>query len=263
MGSTKTPGTEVCNGLDDDCDGKVDELDSMANKTSDDKLVYFAGKNVTMFAHEASRYDASGTDHGFDSTRRPCSVAGRQPWSNITKEEAQAACVKIGTGWRLCTATEWGDACNGASTSNAFPYGNTYNATRCNGYDYPKTAGHDDLGDRRGFDVCLRGVHDDERRRALRHEREREGVGRHRSHRDHDVLHDPALQVRDARRRLRHRQLHRQRNDDGARAAVRLDDARAGQRPRAPAVGRLPLLPSRKAAELSAAGGNGVLSHDD
>ena len=96
MGSTKTPGTEVCNGLDDDCDGKVDELDSMSNKTSDDKLVYFAGKNVTMFAYEASRYDASATNHGFDSTRRPCAVAGRQPWSNITKEEAQAACEKIG-----------------------------------------------------------------------------------------------------------------------------------------------------------------------
>jgi hypothetical protein len=145
MGSMKTPGTEVCNGLDDDCDGKVDELDSMSDKTSDDKLVYFSAKNVTMFAYEASRYDATGTNGGFDSTRRPCAVAGRQPWANVTKEEAQAACAKIGTGWRLCTAAEWSDACNGTSTSNAFPYGNTYAGNRCNGYDYPKTAGQTTL----------------------------------------------------------------------------------------------------------------------
>ncbi len=140
MGSTKTPGTEVCNGLDDDCDGKVDELDSMSNKTSDDKLVYFAGKDVTMFAHEASRYDANGTSHGFDSTGRPCSVSGRQPWSNVTKEEAQAACKKIGTGWRLCTAAEWSDGCNGTSTTNLFPYGANYVANSCNGWDYVSLA---------------------------------------------------------------------------------------------------------------------------
>ena len=70
-----------------------------------------------MFAYEATRYDANGTNYGFDSTRRPCSVAGRQPWSNVTKEEAQAACGKIGTGWRLCTAAEWLDACNGSGNT--------------------------------------------------------------------------------------------------------------------------------------------------
>jgi hypothetical protein len=138
-GSPKTPGTEVCNGLDDDCDGKVDELDSASNK-SDDKLIYLAGPNVTMFAYEATRYDATGTNYGFDSTRRPCSVPSRQPWSNVTKEEAEAACEKIGTNWRLCTAAEWLDACNG-SGNTTFPYGNTYAAQTCNGWDYTKTAG--------------------------------------------------------------------------------------------------------------------------
>jgi hypothetical protein len=140
MGSPKPPGTEVCNGLDDDCDGKVDELDSASDRTTDDRLVYISARNVTMFAHEASRYDANATNYGFDSTRRPCSVAGRQPWSNVTKEEAQAACGRIGSGWRLCTATEWSDACNG-SGNTTFPYGNPYNAQRCNGWDYTKTAG--------------------------------------------------------------------------------------------------------------------------
>jgi hypothetical protein len=140
MGSPKPPGTETCNGLDDDCDGKVDELDTMANRTTDDRLVYISSNNVTMFAYEATRYDSTATDYGFDSTRRPCSVAGRQPWSNVTKEEAEAACERIGTGWRLCTAAEWLNACNG-SGNTTFPYGNPYNGTRCNGWDYPKGTG--------------------------------------------------------------------------------------------------------------------------
>ena len=139
-GSPKPPGVEVCNGVDDDCDGKVDELESMSNKTSDDKVVYIASKNLTVFAYESSRYDSTATNYGFDSTRRPCSVSGRQPWSNITKEEAEAACEKIGTGWRLCTAAEWQDLCNG-SGNTTFPYGANYAAQSCNGYDYTKAAG--------------------------------------------------------------------------------------------------------------------------
>ena len=138
-GSPKTPGTEVCNGLDDDCDGKVDELESQSNK-SNDTLVYLAAQNVTMFAYEATRYDATVSNYGFDSTRRPCSVPGRLPWSNLTKEEAEAACEKIGSGWRLCTTAEWVDACN-SSGNTAFPYGATYSAQRCNGWDFTKAAG--------------------------------------------------------------------------------------------------------------------------
>jgi hypothetical protein len=143
-GSPKPAGTETCNGLDDDCDGKVDELDSASNRTSDDKLIYLAGPNVTMFAYEATRYDAGGTNYGFDSGRRPCSVPGRLPWSNVTKEEAETACERIGSGWRLCTAAEWLDACNGSSNAT-FPYGATYDASRCNGYDYPKNPGQTTL----------------------------------------------------------------------------------------------------------------------
>jgi Sulfatase-modifying factor enzyme 1/Putative metal-binding motif len=140
MGSMKTPGTEVCNGIDDDCDGKIDELDTMSDRTSDDKIVYYPTLNVTMFAYEASRYDSSATSHGFDSTRRPCSVSNHQPWSSVTKEEAEASCEKIGTGWRLCTAAEWFDVCNG-SGNTVFPYGASYDGSKCNGFDYPKSSG--------------------------------------------------------------------------------------------------------------------------
>jgi hypothetical protein len=135
VGSMKTPGVEICNGKDDDCDGKVDELDKMSDRTSDDKIVYVASQNVTMFIYEATRYDATATDHGFDSTRRPCSVAGKQPWANVTKEEAETACEKIGASWRLCTAAEWFAVCRGPN-GTTFPYGNAYSGTKCDGYDY-------------------------------------------------------------------------------------------------------------------------------
>jgi hypothetical protein len=137
-GQMKTPGVEICNGLDDDCDGMIDEMNSLSDKTADDVLVYFAARNVTIFAHESSRYDATASDAGFDISRRPCSVPGKQPWANITKEKAEAACEKIGAGWRLCTRDEWSDACDG-SANTTFPYGNNFDGSKCNGYDFPKT----------------------------------------------------------------------------------------------------------------------------
>lgn len=134
------PGAETCDGFDNDCDGKTDELLSATDKTSDDRLVVLspAGRTVTMFAYEASRHDANTTTPGMVSNRRPCSVKGRQPWGNVTKEEAQAACQTIGAGWRLCTKEEWLDACNGGGNS-AFPYGNLYDGAKCNGADFQAT----------------------------------------------------------------------------------------------------------------------------
>ena len=69
-----------------------------------------APSDVTMFAYEASHVDA-GKDTsnkdiiGTDTIHRPARSPGKQPWTNVTKEEAETACEKIGDGsWRLCTA---------------------------------------------------------------------------------------------------------------------------------------------------------------
>jgi hypothetical protein len=120
-----TGSPELCNGLDDDCNGKVDDA------VTDEKWVK-AG-SVNIFQYEASRPDATASSTGIVSNGRPCSVPGRQPWTTVTKEDAQLACERAGA--RLCTKAEWQAACRGQANT-LYPYGATFQPTTCNGRAY-------------------------------------------------------------------------------------------------------------------------------
>ena len=130
---------EQCNGLDDDCDGFVDE-------GSDQLVTVPAGGGVaafTIYAYEASRTDADAGGPG-QSFARACSKPGVQPWVDVDHDTAAAACAAAGL--RLCTGGEWNRACAG-NANQSYPYGNVYQPDRCNGVDYdtdPATPGNQD-----------------------------------------------------------------------------------------------------------------------
>jgi hypothetical protein len=136
-----SPTDELCNGLDDDCDGLVDEeTDDAAGKGVVDAMVHVqrtvggTAYDFHIYAHEASRPDASAQTAG-NKTDRACSRSGVIPWGSVTYAEAQAACAAGGK--RLCTGDEWLVACQGASAT-LFPYGAIYQPTHCNGVDLNK-----------------------------------------------------------------------------------------------------------------------------
>ncbi len=122
------PGTEVCNGKDDDCDGQVDD------NLTDEQWVNIG--TVQIFKYEASRPDATGSAAGILSNGRPCSVPGRLPWASVSRQEAADACTRAGG--RLCSTAEWIKACQGQSNL-IYPYGNTFDPSKCNGRAYDLT----------------------------------------------------------------------------------------------------------------------------
>jgi hypothetical protein len=145
-----TPGNELCNGKDDDCDGVIDEEANDATyKGVVDAMVRIQRmyKGVSydyyIYTYEASRPDAVSGEGG-SLTTRACSKGNVQPWSDVTYAEAAAACAAAGK--RLCSGAEWFLACSGAANDPAgctktigdgcyYPYGDTYNKTSCNGQD--------------------------------------------------------------------------------------------------------------------------------
>ena len=119
----REPTTELCNNLDDDCDGIID------NGVVDD-MVHVAGAGgFYMFRYEASHPDASDSQAGL-ADHRACSRPDVLPWTYVTFAQAQAACVA--SGLRLCTGAEWEAACGVTS----YPYGDDYAAQSCNGADH-------------------------------------------------------------------------------------------------------------------------------
>ena len=121
------PMAETCNGVDDDCNGMVDD------GIVDDVVMVTAGATSFFIdRYEASRPDATAMSPGLDETRR-CVTPGVLPWTFSTQAEAAAACAA--TGARLCTSAEVQAACEGAAQT-AYPYGASYQPLTCNGLDF-------------------------------------------------------------------------------------------------------------------------------
>ena len=138
------PTDEVCDAVDNDCDGLTDENaweNDPANDPSgvqgyvvDDKVaISVSGNTVWVYTFEASRPTATATDPGSGTGLRACSRQGVMPWSFVTFKQAAQACARAGM--RLCRADEWYEACNGDSVTYVYPYGNTYDPGACNGHD--------------------------------------------------------------------------------------------------------------------------------
>jgi Putative metal-binding motif len=128
-------GPEVPDGIDNDCDGLVDETynDKGPNPTYFVKpAVTQVGASLWIYSYEASRSTATALDPGrgdgwftsappgltLDQTL-PASVQGRLPWFDVTGAEAEQACAAVGG--HLCTTAEYQTAC-GASAACTWGY---------------------------------------------------------------------------------------------------------------------------------------------
>ncbi len=124
------PRLELCDGIDNDCDGAIDEnLDCCSAE-----MTSVTGR-FCIDRWEASRADATSISEG-DAEGAATSGPGVLPWKTggtaAGYEVASAACDAAGK--RLCTPTEWSMACAGLPRAT-YSYGDVYDPVACNGID--------------------------------------------------------------------------------------------------------------------------------
>jgi len=146
---------ELCNDVDDDCDGTTDEIDN-PSVAGVDGITTAAISTVTvtrgsgvgtvqMMQYEASRPDATAAAAGA-SNRLACSRTGVLPWTTVTWTQARNACCALNyggacpgagsPGWRLCDAAEWQRGCQATGGTCNWSYQATCSTSQplvCNG----------------------------------------------------------------------------------------------------------------------------------
>ena len=113
---------EICDGVDNDCDGSTDE--------DSDDMVQLG--DLLIYRYEASRQDSSAESPG-ESFARACSTVDRLPWTNVDWRMARLACAQAGAK-ALCSEQAWQTVCEGPD-GWAYPYGPDYEPEFCNGVD--------------------------------------------------------------------------------------------------------------------------------
>jgi hypothetical protein len=114
--------TDIDADTDTDADSDSDSDSDADPCPTDDEMVHVTSLDICIDAYEAS-----------EGGGRARSEYLGTPWVYVTQAQASAACSAAGK--RLCSATEWQEACSGP-WGYSYPYGNSYESYSCNGTDY-------------------------------------------------------------------------------------------------------------------------------